>query len=55
MPKRSDIEKLKSRAADLRKIAERSSTRVGRHVAEQMATEAEQAAIKVEAERGAKH
>jgi F0F1-type ATP synthase membrane subunit b/b' len=55
MPKRSDIEKLRTRAADLRKIAKKSATKVGRHIAEQMASEAERAATNAEADKSTKH
>ncbi len=55
MSKRSDVQKLKARAANLRKIAEQSKTKVGRHVAQKMATQVEQAAAKAEAENATKH
>ena len=51
MPERADIEKLKARAANLRKIAKQSHTQVGKRVAERMAAEAEKAVLKAEAER----
>ena len=55
MSKRSDIEKLKSRAVNLRKIAQQSTTKVGRHIAEIMASEAERAATNAQAEKATKH
>ncbi len=54
MSKRTDIGKLKERAADLRRIAQQSKTTVGRHVAEKMANEAERAAAKAEVDESEK-
>jgi hypothetical protein len=55
MAERSNVNKLKVRAAELRKIAENSKTKVGRHLAEKMAVEAEHAATEAEGKTNTKH